>query len=304
MSDLDEMKPLSDVHDGPESLSSDQEELKSLTTGDCTSQVVEPQRLDQLSELHEDVSDVLINGEDLAPVGGAPESALDDDPVSELSQRFVDMLDLQMPNPELVRENAQVNPATDQDSEMTPEEIKNFNESMIMISAYAEDVVKTWFAQIYNRPVNDVFSDGLTNSIGSITMLPGEDMIRRRRQARIGHDEEVRDDDVHEDDTYGWKLRLTVVDSDHRINLDEWKLKDPMLLRQMLSLLNYAWGYIHYAIESYDLPNKDLFIGYDDMGNRISMFKYSPWGTIYIPEAPETIPQIGIMLTKIQPGDK
>lgn len=236
---------------------------------------------------------VLINGADLTPVGGEPESVLDDDPLSELSQKFVDALDLPMNNPELVRANAQC------DEQAVPEpcaeDVKKFNESMVMISAYAEDVVKTWFSQIYNRALYDVFPDGLTGNIGSVTMLPSEDMIRARRRARVGHDEEVRDGDIHEDDSAGWELRLAVVDGDHRTNLDEWKLKEPVVLQHMQGLLKMAWGYIHYAIESYDLPDKELFV------NQVYP---SPWGTLYVHGAPDTVPQIGITLTRIHAKSK
>lgn len=311
MSDQEEPKSLSSdqevtqSHTEPESENGQLAELETIVCENPSGQV---HQTELSNSAHTDdapsneSSDVLINGADLAPVGGEPESALDDDPVSELSQKFVDMLDLPMTKPELVRENAQS--GIEPEPEMTPEDIKKFNDAMEEISAYAEDVVKTWFAQIYDRPLSDVFPDGLTNNVGSVTMLPNEDMIRDRRRTRVGHDEEVRDDDMHEDDTSGWELKLCVVDSKHRTNLDEWKLKDPLVLRQMLGLLNKAWGYIHYAIECYDLPNKDLFIDYDDDGKLVSKFRYSPWGTLYIPEAPETVPQIGIALTKIQPKPK
>jgi hypothetical protein len=200
-------------------------------------------------------------------------------------------LDLPMSNPELARANAQSGvPEPEPADGPSAEEIKKFNEAMTTISAYAEDVVKTWFAQIYNRPLKDVFPDGLTNAIGTIAMLPSDDMIRERRRARVGHDEEVRDgDNVHDDDSAGWELKLAIVDSEHRTNLDEWKLKDPVVLQHMQGLLKMAWGFINYAIESYDLPDKHLFV------NKIFP---SPWGTLYIPDAPETVPQIGVMITR------
>lgn len=241
-------------------------------------------------------TDVVINGSDLDKVGGDPESHLDDDPVSELSQRFVDSLNLPIGDPELVRANAQVDnnpPSTEHEHiEPTPEEAKQFNEAMRTISAFAEDVVKTWFAQIYDRPVKDVFPDGLTGNIGSVRMLPGEEVVRTRRRARVGHDEEVRDDDMHEDDSAGWELQLAVVDSNHRTNIDEWKLKEPVVLQHMQGLLKMAWGYINYAIESYDLPDKHLFI------NTVIP---SPWGTLYVEGAPDGVPQLGVTITKIHP---
>ncbi len=257
---------------------------------------VEQVHCDSIAQNETSSSDsVLINGADLAPVGGEPESVLDDDPLSELSQRFVDALDLPMSNPELVRANAQCDEQAAPAPEPCADDVKKFNESMVMISAYAEDVVKTWFAQIYNRPLTDAFPDGLTGNVGSVTMLPSEDMIRARRRARVGHDEEVRDDDTHEDDSAGWELRLAVVDGNHRTNLDEWKLKEPVVLQHMQGLLKMAWGYIHYAIESYDLPDKELFV------NQVYP---SPWGTLYIPGAPDTVPQIGVTLTRIHAKPK
>lgn len=275
-------------------MSGQEQHLTAPASEDNYCQVVETGQTSgaQTESSHDTQAETIIHGSDLTVIGGEPESVLDDDPVSELSKRFVDLLDMPAIEPPLVRENAQHGSELEQETNPSPEELTNFNDAMTTISAFAEDVVKTWFAQIYDRPLSDVFPDGLTNNIGSVTILPDENMIRTRRRARIGHDEEVRDDDMHEDDSAGWELKLSVVDNTHRTNLDEWKMKEPVVLQHMQGLLKMAWGYINYAIESYGLPDKHLFV---------SNIYPSPWGTLYIHGAPETVPQIGVTITRIQP---
>lgn len=252
----------------------------------------------------DELTEVVVEGANLLPAFLEPESKLDDDPLSELSQKFVDSLGLPIGNPTSANENA---PEKNAEAEKTPEpaaasndgptveEAREFNEAMTMISAFAEDVVKTWFARIYDRQLADVFPDGLTNNVATITMMPDDDMIRTRRRARLGRDEEVRDDNMHEDDSAGWELKLAVVEGDHRTNLDEWKIKGPVVLHHMQGLLKMAWGYINYALESYELPDKHLFL------NKVVP---SPWGTLYILGAPEGTPQIGVEISTVRPTPK
>lgn len=238
------------------------------------------------------VESILINGSLLRPCGDQPDSKLDDSEVSELSARFIDSLDL-LPTPKqataasaLESKSSVVDPATE-DAEK-----KKFNEGMEVISRFAEDVVKTWFAQMYNCDLKELFPDGLVGHVGSIRMMPTKEMLeeRRKRPSVVPKDEESRGDDSAVD-TSGWELKLVVVDANHRENLMRWREEEPGVLQQMQGLLKTAWGYIQYALESYGLPNPELFV---------EKVIPSPWGTLYVLGAPDASPQIGVSIVRCE----
>jgi len=233
----------------------------------------------------------------MAPVNVYPSRELDADEISELSSRFADALSLVSPQSETVVEHAPEHASEPKieasDPEVVAAERKRFNEGMEVISRIAEDVVKTWFAQMYNKPVLELFPDGLIGHVGSIRMTPTEELLSERRKARRPPDEETRDGDPEDpEDALGWELKLQVVGPEHRINLLEWRNREPAVLAQMQGLLKTAWGYIQYALESYGLPNPELF------KDKVIP---SPWGTLYVLGAPDTASQIGISIERPKP---
>jgi hypothetical protein len=236
---------------------------------------------DSASAQNENPETCLLDGAGLQPVGGNADSKLDDSDVSELSARFADSLGL--PADRRTPESTLEGKTDDQAK-------KEFNDAMEVISRFAEDVVKTWFARMYNRELKELFPDGLIGHTASIRMMPGEDLLRERKRARVARDEETRGDDTADaQDALGWELKLAVVGPDHRVNLDEWKRNEPAVLGQMQGLLKTAWGYIQYALESYNLPTPELF--------KNSVIP-SPWGTLYVLGAPEESPQIGVSIER------
>jgi copper chaperone CopZ len=248
---------------------------------------------------------IRVDGSLLQPVGEQLDSVLDDSEVSELSARFVDSLGLPLKQetPAAALESKVADPLIDDATK------QKFNEGMEVISRFAEDVVKTWFAQMYkHRGVEDsvfsgdlkeLFPDGLIGHTGSIKMMPGPEALEARRLAKrvsVNKDEESRGDDAVSDalraslvDTSGWELKLCVVDANHRELLARWRDEEPAVLQQMQGLLKMAWGYIQYALEAYDLPTPELF--------REKVIP-SPWGTLYVLGAPDDAVQIGVSITQ------
>lgn len=231
---------------------------------------------------------IRIDGSLLQPVSEQLDSVLDDSEVSELSARFVDSLGLPLKQetPDSALESKVADPVVDDAAK------QEFNKSMEMISRFAEDVVKTWFAQMYKRDLKELFPDGLIGHTGSLKMMPGPEVLEARRLAKrasVNKDEESRGDDITLVDTSGWELKLAVVDANHRELLARWKNEEPVVLQQMEGLLKMAWGYIQYALESYELPNPELF--------REKIIP-SPWGTLYVLGAPDDAPQIGVSITQ------
>ena len=246
----------------------------------------------------------ILDGSSLQPIGEQPDSKLDDSEVSELSARFVSSLNL-LPLPSQVTPDSalesKVDPADDPmvDPVVEEAERKKFNEGMEVISRFAEDVVKTWFAQMYKRDLKELFPDGLLGHIGSIKMMPSVEMLEARKQmcqqireSESRLEEESRgDDEAKSVDTSGWELKLVVVDENHRENLMRWREEEPAVLHHMQGLLKTAWGYIQYALESYALPNPELFV---------EKVIPSPWGTLYVLGAPADSPQIGVRISRCE----
>ena len=245
-------------------------------------------------------SHAVLDGSSLQPVGGQSDSKLDDAEVSELSARFVDSLGLPLqhtaPDASATR---QLDSEVDSKSDVVDPEVekaakKEFNDGMEVISRFAEDVVKTWFARMYKRDLKELFPDGLIGHVATIRMMPSKEMLDERRltkRASVPKDEESRGDAEVSVDASGWELKLVVVDENHRENLMRWRNEEPGVLQQMQGLLKTAWGYIQYALESYGLPNPELF------SEKVIP---SPWGTLYVLGAPEGSPQIGVSIVRCE----
>jgi hypothetical protein len=211
-------------------------------------------------------ADVVISGESFSGLDQNETRELEDDEVSSLAQKLVDDLGL---SPEMRLATEMV----EQDASAGNDEL--FKEAIANMAAFAEDPVKLWFVDIYGKKVEDVFPDGLTGSVGEVNMRPGKS------------EEDTRGDQG------GWKLRLIKVPADHRTNIGELKIKEPALLQQIQGLLKAAWGYIHFALDYYDLPKQEMFI------NKIYP---SPWGTLYLPWAEPGTPQLGVEMIQV-PAD-
>lgn len=224
-------------------------------------------------------------------------SVVDDAVIEELSSRFanVQTSDPATSNVTLVNDTSDPVASASLSEELSKAEAAKFNEVMEVISRFAEDVVKTWLAKMYNRDLKEVFPDGLSGHTASIRMIPGPDLIAERRAALGSPEEETREgnpDDGLEEFKRGWELKLAVVDSNYRINLNDWRKREPDVLRLMGDLLSKARSYVAYALEAYELPNPELF------ANTIIP---SQFGTLYVLGAPHDSPQIGVLVERIKP---
>lgn len=229
----------------------------------------------------------------MRPVDAHEDSKLDDSEVSELSSRFVDSLALLPDVKSSPKQETPVQALELKDPAVVLAEKKKFNESMEVISRFAEDVVKTWFAGMYTKDLKELFPDGLIGHVGSIRMTPSEELLNQRKKVMTSPEEETRDGNPADpEDALGWELKLKVVDENYRVNLEEWKKREPAVLGQMQGLLKMAWGYIQYALESYDLPHQELFVG---------KIIPSPWGTLYVLGALPGAPHIGVSIERPKP---
>lgn len=214
-------------------------------------------------------------------------SIADESVIDELSERFATPQDSHPAHEE--------EPSAALSEELSKAEAEKFNEVMEIISRFAEDVVKTWLAKMYNRDLTEVFPDGLSGHTASIRMIPGPELIATRRAMISSPEEETRDgnpDAELEEFKRGWELKLAVVDSNYRVNLNDWRKREPDVLRLMGDLLSKARSYVAYALEAYELPNPELF------ANTIIP---SQFGTLYVLGAPLDSPQIGVLVERIKP---